>query len=223
MRLEPEPLSARCSSWLLATDRKDAGAINREFLRWLSHRQDRRRPFFAFLNYFDAHSPYLPPEGTRFRFGSGPRTVTDFLVLVEHWKTLDKLRLSPHFIDLVHDSYDNCLAYLDERLGELFDELQRRGVLDRTLVIVTADHGEELGEHGLFEHGESLYRPEIRVPLLILLPSARPLRNRGARNGQPPRSAGDHRRPGRPGGRMHRSRAGRWPGCGAIRARSRRF
>ena len=51
--------------WFLATDRKDAGAINREFLDWLSHRQDRRRPFFAFLNYFDAHAPYLPPEGTQ--------------------------------------------------------------------------------------------------------------------------------------------------------------
>jgi arylsulfatase A-like enzyme len=48
--------------------------------------------------------------------------------------------------------------------------LERRGVLDQTLVIVTADHGEELGEHGLFEHGESLYRPEIHVPLLIILP-----------------------------------------------------
>ena len=74
---------------------------------------------------------------------------------------------------LARDSYDNCLAYLDERLGELFDALQRRGVLDRTLVIVTADHGEELGEHGLFDHGESLYRPEIRVPLLIVLPANR--------------------------------------------------
>jgi arylsulfatase A-like enzyme len=157
--------------WFLAPDRKDAGAINREFIDWLSHRQDRRRPFFAFLNYYDAHAPYLPPEGTRFRFGSGPRTVTDFLVLVERWKTLDKLRLSQYFIDLVQDSYDNCLAYLDWRLGELFDELQWRGPLDRTVVIITADHGEEMGDHGLFEHGESLYRPEIRVPLLILLPS----------------------------------------------------
>ena len=84
-------------------------------------------PFFAFLNYYDAHAPYLPPEGTRFRFGPGPRTVTDFLVLVELWKTLDKLRLSQHFIDLIQDSYDNCLAYLDVRLGELFEALQRRG------------------------------------------------------------------------------------------------
>ena len=140
-------------------------------LAWLSHRQDRRRPFFAFLNYYDAHSPYLPPEGTRFRFGSGPRTVTDFMVLVEDWKTLDKLRLGQYFIDLIQDSYENCLAYLDWRLGELFDELQRRGLLDRTVVIITADHGEELGDHGLFEHGESLYRPEIQVPLLVLLPS----------------------------------------------------
>ena len=60
---------------------------------------------------------------------------------------------------------------LDERLGELFDALAQRGVLDRTLVIVTADHGEELGEHALFDHGESLYRPEIRVPLLVVLPA----------------------------------------------------
>ena len=85
--------------------------------------------------------------------------------------------MSQHFIDLIHDSYDNCLAYLDWRLGQLFDELQRRGVLDRTVVIITADHGEELGDHDLFEHGESLYRPEIHVPLLILLPSARPCRS----------------------------------------------
>ena len=59
-------------------------------------------------------------------------------------------------------------AYLDERLGELFEKLQQQGVLDRTIVIVAADHGEGLGEHDLYDHGESLYRPEIRVPLVIL-------------------------------------------------------
>jgi arylsulfatase A-like enzyme len=157
--------------WLLAPYRKDAGSINREFVHWLSHRQRPRRPFFAFLNYFDAHAPYLPPEGAGFRFGPGPRTLADFYLLVEDWKTIDKSRLLPHYQELVRDSYDNCLSYLDKRLGELFDTLQRRGVLDQTLVIVTADHGEELGEHGLFEHGESLYRPEIHVPLLIVLPA----------------------------------------------------
>jgi arylsulfatase A-like enzyme len=157
--------------WLVATGRKDAGSINREFLSWLSHRPEPERPFFAFLNYFDAHVPYLPPEGAGFRFGSRPRTLGDFILLDEHFKTIDKARLKPTYRELVGASYDNCLAYLDDRLGELFEALHRRGVLDRTLVIVTADHGEELGGHGLYEHGESLYRPEIRVPLLIVLPS----------------------------------------------------
>jgi arylsulfatase A-like enzyme len=174
-RLTPgQPLHARVQSliqWLLAPNRKDAGSINREFLDWLAHRPEPGRPFFAFLNYFDAHSPYLPPEGAGFRFGPGPRTLADYTLLVEQWKTIDKGSLIPHYRELVRDSYDNCLAYLDGRLGELFETLHRRGVLDRTVVIVTADHGEELGEHNLFEHGESLYRPEIRVPLLIVVPS----------------------------------------------------
>ena len=87
------------------------------------------------------------------------------------WISLDKQRLPQSYRALARDCYDNCLAYLDEQLGKLFDELQRRGVLDRTLVIVTSDHGEGLGEHGLFDHGESLYRTEVRVPLLIVLPS----------------------------------------------------
>jgi arylsulfatase A-like enzyme len=84
---------------------------------------------------------------------------------------IDKSMLTPHYRDLINDCYDSCLTYLDQRLGELFDALERRGVLDRTVVIVTADHGEELGEHRLFDHGVSLYRPEIRVPLLFVLPS----------------------------------------------------
>jgi arylsulfatase A-like enzyme len=157
--------------WLLAPDRKDAGAINDEFLGWLSHRSDRERPYFAFLNYYDAHAPYLPPEGTRFRFGPGPQTLVDFFILVERWREIDKLRLTQKYIDLILDSYENCLAYLDWRLGRLFAELQQRGELKRTIVIVTADHGEELGDHDLFEHGQSLYRPETRVPLLFMLPS----------------------------------------------------
>jgi arylsulfatase A-like enzyme len=157
--------------WLLATGRKDAGAINRAFVDWLSHWQEPRRPFFVFLNYFDAHSPYLPPEGAPFPFGVRPQSDADVILLAELWTMVDKLRLSLRYRLLARDSYDNCIAYLDERLGELFDTLQQRGVLDQTLVIVTSDHGEELGEHGLFDHGESLYRPEVRVPLLIVLPS----------------------------------------------------
>jgi arylsulfatase A-like enzyme len=156
---------------LLATDRKDARSINRDFLDWLSHRREPERPFFAFLNYFDAHAPYLPPEGTVPKFGLTPQTDADFFLLKEFWLTVDKLRLSSHYQTLIRDSYDNCIAYLDEQLGELFDALKKAHILDETLLIVTADHGEELGDHSLFDHGESLYRPEIRVPLLVVLPA----------------------------------------------------
>ncbi len=158
---------------LLEMDRKkDASEVNREFLDWLSRRADPARPFFAFLNYFDAHAPYGLPQGVEYRFGLPPQDQMDFRVLIEEWQSIhDRPRLPPRYQTLARDCYDNCLAYLDERLGRLFDELQRRGVLDRTLVIVVGDHGEGLGEHELFDHGESLYRTEIRVPLLMVLPS----------------------------------------------------
>ena len=111
---------------------------------------------------------------------------------------IDKLQLPRHYLTLARDSYDNCLAYLDEQLGDLFDDLQRRGVLDRTWVVITADHGEGLGEHDLFEHGESLYSTEIRVPLLILPPSGSQPGSVVRETGQPARPAGDDRRLGRP-------------------------
>jgi arylsulfatase A-like enzyme len=158
---------------LLATGRKNAALVNREFLDWLSHRAEPGRPFFAFLNFLDAHAPYLPPEGTTAHFGIRPQADLDFVVLVEEWASVDKLKLPRRYQMLARDSYDNCLAYLDERLGELCGQLRRLGVLDQTLVIITSDHGEELGEHDLFDHGESLYRPEVRVPLLLVLPAGR--------------------------------------------------
>jgi arylsulfatase A-like enzyme len=156
---------------LTHVDRKNAGIVNRELLDWLDRRREPRRPFFAFLNYVDAHAPYVLPPGLAYRFGPGPATDADYLFLIEGWLRVDKSRLSRQAQALGRDCYDSCVAYLDEQIGELFDELRRRGVLDRTIVMVMADHGEGFGEHGLFDHGESLYRTEIRVPLLISLPS----------------------------------------------------
>ena len=152
--------------------RKDAGSINRAFVDWLSQRREPGRPFLAFLNYYDAHAPYVLPAGAAYRFGLAPRSVADFIFLMEYWESIDKLTVRPALRRLAQDSYDNCVACLDQRLGELFDELRHRGVLDQTLVILTADHGEGFGEHALFDHGESLYRNEIGVPLLIALPAS---------------------------------------------------
>src|SRR5262249_48092305 len=156
--------------------RISAQATNRRFLDWLSRRREPGRPYFAFLNYFDAHAPYLPPTVAGQSFGLRPPHLDESRVLDDRGEP-GKLALPPYFQFLARDSYDNCLAYLDQQLGELFEELERRGELDRTLVIVTSDHGEGLGEHDLFDHGESLYRTEIDVPLLIVEPAAR--RSRG--------------------------------------------
>ena len=98
-------------------------------------------------------------------------TRDEYRAVYELWPVLDKTKLPRSCINLARDSYDDCLGYIDEQLGLLFDELQRRGVLDQTLIVVTSDHGEGLGEHNLFDHGESLYRTEIRVPLVIVPPS----------------------------------------------------
>ena len=152
-------------------EKKDSGVINREFLGWLSRAPASRRPFFAFLNYIDAHAPYTLPAGIPYRFRKGPMAVADYQFLESGWQRADRAKLPRPAHDLAIDAYDSCLASIDDRLGELFGELERRGVLDRTVVVVTADHGEGFGEHGLFDHGDSLYRPEIRVPLLISLPS----------------------------------------------------
>jgi arylsulfatase A-like enzyme len=83
------------------------------------------------------------------------------------WNKLDKLTLPLRTVQLGYDLYDDSIAYLDRRLGTLLHELEQRGVLDDTLVIITSDHGEHLGDHRLFFHGCSLYRQLVEVPLVI--------------------------------------------------------
>ena len=154
--------------------RRDAESINRGFLTWLDNRRDPGRPFFAFLNYLDAHVPYKLPSGASHRFGKKPQTRDELRIVYDDWSLIDKLQLQKQHMTLALDSYDSCLAYLDEQLGRLFDDLGSRGVLDRTWVVLIGDHGEGLGEHDLFEHGESLYSTEIHVPLLVLPPGNQP-------------------------------------------------
>ncbi len=157
--------------WLEIGKRKNARSIHHAFLDWLSRRRQTNRPFFAFLNAFDAHDPYVAPPGAAQSFVRYPVTMDEAILVYELWPLYDKLSLPKSCIDLARDSYDDCLAYLDEQLGQLFDALKVRGLLENTLVVVTADHGEGFGEHSLFGHGYSLYRTEVRVPLVIRPPS----------------------------------------------------
>jgi arylsulfatase A-like enzyme len=158
------------------SDRKEASEVNREFLDWLSQRPQPERPFFAFLNYFDAHSPYQLSPRRAHRFGVKPTEERDFR-LIQDWWTVDKSRLTPEEFAFVFNAYDDCVASLDEQIGRLFDELGRRKALERTWVILLSDHGESFGEHpGVFLHGSSLYRTETHVPLVVVPPPGTPIR-----------------------------------------------
>jgi arylsulfatase A-like enzyme len=154
-----------------AADRKPAAQVTGEFVDWLSSRRQPQRPFFAFLNYYDAHYPYQVPDGSIHRFGRYPRTEHE-LNLIENWRTMPEGSLSPSEIGFARDCYDDCIADLDEQLGRLFDDLERLGVMDRTWLVITADHGESFGEQpGVFRHGTSVYQPQLHVPLLFVPPS----------------------------------------------------
>lgn len=121
--------------------RKRAAAVNQEVTDWID--RDRQRPFFAFLNYFDVHDPY-----------GGPRDYAK-----PSW---------PQQTDV--DAYDNGVKYVDDHIGQLMAELERRGLADHTLVVITSDHGESLGQHHLRTHGKALYWELIHVPLAIWYP-----------------------------------------------------
>ena len=156
----------------LDTNRKGAAAVNRELVDWLSQRAQPARPFFAFLNYNDAHSPYELPPGRLRRFGSEP-TEKDQRVWIHNWCEFDKSHVEPKGVAFAAALYDDCIADLDEQLGKLVDLLDQSGVLERTWLIIASDHGESFGEHaGDFGHGGSLYETELHVPLLIIPPGA---------------------------------------------------
>ena len=155
----------------LDVDRKGAAVVNRELLDWLSHREQPERPFFAFLNYNDAHYPYELPPGRPHRFGA-EATEKDQDLLIRQWGELDKTVVSLAGVAFAADAYDDCMADLDEQLGNLVDLLDQRGILEQTWLIITSDHGESFGEHpGVFCHGGSLYDTEVHVPLIIVPPA----------------------------------------------------
>jgi arylsulfatase A-like enzyme len=160
--------------------RKTAEMLNRDVLGWLD-RRPADRPFFAFINYYDAHRPHILRGGPELRFGMATLPMEEQVEIDRRYQDLaagkptppdlDPRKISIEGVDLCHDSYDSSIAYLDHQVGLLLDEIDRRGLLENTLVIVTADHGEELGERGLITHGASVYRQEVHVPLVVIPPS----------------------------------------------------
>lgn len=152
--------------------RKSAAEVNHEFMQWLD--ANANVPFFAFLNYFDVHDPYIPPAAFRTRFTDNPGLGNRVNSYVFGREFTNGIPLSPAEIRTEIDDFDSALAYTDSQLGILLDRLKADGVLDNTVVILTSDHGESFGNHGLYGHGNSLYRDLIHVPLIIRYPGKVP-------------------------------------------------
>ena len=142
-----------------------ADEINRRALPWLRARDG--RPFFLYLHYIDPHDPYENPEtpGGRSRFF--PEYAGTISGRFVHGIHIGRVALPdpPNDVRQIQALYDSEVRYLDQRIAELLGALPAE-VLSETLVVLTADHGEELFDHGGWKHGQTLYQEQIRVPLL---------------------------------------------------------
>ncbi|MDX1579287.1 MAG: sulfatase, partial [Gemmatimonadota bacterium] len=145
--------------------RRYAPDITDDALGWIEELPD--RPYFAFLNYFDAHAPYEIHEPFLTRFPSEP---PDTVVLDAGGEP----QAISYRLQRAIDGYDTSIALIDEEIGRLLDALEARGTLDNTIVVITSDHGEHLGDHGLMDHGNSLYAQLLRVPLVLRYPGRVP-------------------------------------------------
>jgi arylsulfatase A-like enzyme len=154
----PMPQAIRNARFELMTKR--ASKVNADFLGWLDDAGD--RPFFAFVNYMDAHEPYLPPDPFALKFAE-KRPESAYVD--------DDARYTHEQLVELMAAYDGGIAYVDHEIGRLLAELERRGKLSNTIIVVTSDHGEEFGEHGYVSHSNSLHVQGIHIPLIVALPS----------------------------------------------------
>jgi arylsulfatase A-like enzyme len=158
---------------------KGAREINRLVARWLDKDNASEQPFFLFINYLEAHEPYRPPSPYRDRFlsrqrsGDPPDEVDPTTEKYSNY-VLGKTDLTKLEIDDMRSMYDAELAYQDMRLGELMETLKHHGILKEALLIVVADHGENLGEHRLVSHAFCVYDTLIKVPFLLRYPPQLP-------------------------------------------------
>jgi arylsulfatase A-like enzyme len=133
-----------------------AEQVTASAVTWI--KQSRKKDFFLFLNYFDPHAPCIPPEGFMTAF------------LAKDIKSYEKQLSKEEDRELQNALYDAEILYMDDHIGQLLKELKGYNLYENTWIIVTADHGELLGEHGKFGHGQYLYQEELHIPLFMKHP-----------------------------------------------------
>ncbi|MFB6219673.1 MAG: sulfatase, partial [Halobacteriaceae archaeon] len=145
-----------------------ADAINGHVLDWLDGR-DGDRPFFVWAHYMDTHYPFYQGADRLDEVGADP-------IPTGRQRRLNRLmnespeQLSSEDVADLNALYDAETRFVDEHVGALLDELDRRGLREETLVVLTSDHGEALGEHDAFGHYQALYEELVRVPLVVAGP-----------------------------------------------------
>jgi len=136
-------------------------------LSWLDGDWDRSKPFLLFLNYMDAHRIYnmAPQPGWPTPDDTSPARLNELMKTV----MVDQ-RDDPALKAAVTRQYEQGVVNADAAVGALLAALERRGLSDETIVVVTSDHGEYFGEHGLVEHSKDIYQEAVHVPLLVHVP-----------------------------------------------------
>ena len=159
--------------WVLERRDKGAAKLNDHVRIWWGRQRDPARPFFLFALYLDAHLPYRPPHGYGERLLPAPALAAARQAKQDAWAYMaGEVDMTPADFEGLRGLYDAEINYVDEKIGELLDFLQAAGGLDNTVVIVTADHGENIGHHRLMDHQYCVYDSLARVPLLINYPAA---------------------------------------------------
>ena len=146
--------------------------VQDNFFRWVGQLRDRR--FFAYLHLLDLHFPYVPQDRFDLFTDDVPDKVIKRLMVSDpegFRELVDRNQLTPQNIQELTGLYDGELLGVDDRVGALIRFLKAENLYDKSLVVLTADHGEAFLEHGYFEHGgDLLYSELIRVPLLVKFP-----------------------------------------------------
>ncbi|MBD3236391.1 MAG: sulfatase-like hydrolase/transferase [Candidatus Eisenbacteria bacterium] len=136
------------------------------------------RPFYLHVHFMDVHHPYIPPKSYQEMFTSPGAARTEAVEFWRRgWRLFNEIPADPQAIGTAEvrriiDLYDGCIRYADEQIARLLAELEALGIADRTLVILTADHGDEFLEHGdIFHKSPFLYDELIHVPLIVRHPA----------------------------------------------------
>lgn len=151
-------------------ERTYARTLNQRVFDWLAVHGE--KSFFLFVNYIDTHRPY----NTTPRAGLLDKPVVRDKNLIKVFKERVLSGKEPTAGELtgqVIDQYDTAIANVDEQIGVLLDELAAVDLYDNTMIVLTSDHGEFFGEHGLVTHSKDVYEEVLWIPLIIKTPGQR--------------------------------------------------